>query len=690
LRSPAPPGFDTPTTGFGGAGATAKNAGAIFNAIPVNTPTGFTNTLQGGDDLVATGAAAGDSTLNYQAATAAPGLNPALAIGVTMTGVSAAIVTNNSATLAGFSGAITGLTGATVGAVSTNGVELGTGAAGLNTALTNVTVNANQPFTAFMTAAALAAAPTATITLGGVDPTTVALDVTTGTTGYAALNINSGGAIANDLILGTNATNTATITVAAASTEALTISGTAVASALNIDNLHTFNGSGAVAAVGLNVTFTNPDGLGHVAATGGAGVDTFNFAATAAGTAGFTTLSTVNGGTGTTNTLGIGADTGAIFLSGVAAQITNIQTIDHIGPQTAALTADLSQAPASVTTFGLDGAYTNTVTVSNIINAMTVEYSGTPAAAADVILTHAAPGAGQFIDFTMAQTLPAGPGGTLDLLHLTVAAQVPALLAVNLDSTGNATLNEINNVSDIANNITVTGATALQLGTVVGLASAPQADAYHFATGAINAGGMTGTTGGVTALLAPTPGTAAGMTFTAGPGTNFANLVDFGGAANGEGGAVINFATGTDTVQFNHANPVPGGLLNDTAHNYNTVTSFSTTNGTVNISASGIPAFYTDTGLAVAAGNAVAAINFTGSNINLSLPDSHFNYINFTNTTQNFTGDTVAGAFASAIGGSTITVAAAHPYLLSFYDAATHQAVLETVQSTGGGLIDAA
>ena len=685
-------GLDTPNTGFsGGAGATATSAGATFSALPVTSINGFSNTLNAGDVLLANGAAAGNSTLNYTAAPPGAGGNPEIAAGVTMTGVSAAVITNTSPAASGFNGAITGLTAATVTAVSQGPVALGTVGAGLNTALTNVTVNASHPFTATMTAAALAAAPAAgaTVTLGGVNPTTVTLEVIgpANTPGYAALTVNSGGATANTLILdtptsaGPATTNTATITVAAASTEALTISGTA----LNIDNLHAFTGTAAVAAVGLNVTFTNPDGLGVVNATGGAGVDTFIFDPTGTGTAGFTALSQVNGGTGTTNTLGIGAEHGAILLPGIAAQITNIQTIEHVttAVQTAALTADLSLAPASVTTFDLAGAYgAFTTTVSNI-GTQTVEYSGTSVAGTDVILTHAAPGPGQSIAFEMSQNLPAGPGGTLDLNQLTVAAQVPALVAVNFDSTGNAILNRIDNVSAIANNITVSGATALQLGATPALASAAQADAYHFATGIIDAHLMTGTTGGVTALLAPTPGTAAGMNFIAGPGTNFANLVSSSVvlAANGEGGAVINFTAGTDTVQFNHANPVSGDPLNDVLHNYNTVNPFSTTNGTVNISVSGIAMENTNGG-AVAAGNAVAANPFTGSTQNLSVPPN-VNYIDFTNTTQNFAGDTVAGAFASAIGAANHiqTSTFGNNFLLSFYDAATSQAVLATATS---------
>ena len=166
---------------------------------------------------------------------------------------------------------------------------------GLNTALTDVTVNASHNFTAFMTAAAFAGAtaPSGTVhLLGGGVTTDVALNVTSGTTGYAQLSVDSGGAGANNLTLDTNATNTATVVATGA--EFLTLQGTA----LNIDNLHTFTGTAETG--GVSVTFTKAvHHAGHVAATGGSGDDTFTFADTAAGAASFLSTSSVDGGTGT-------------------------------------------------------------------------------------------------------------------------------------------------------------------------------------------------------------------------------------------------------------------------------------------------------------------------------------------------------------------------------------------------------
>ena len=62
-------GIDSPTQGFTtGSGATATAAGSVFLAGPAsNPPLGVTNTLNAGDDLEATGAAAGATTLNFTA-----------------------------------------------------------------------------------------------------------------------------------------------------------------------------------------------------------------------------------------------------------------------------------------------------------------------------------------------------------------------------------------------------------------------------------------------------------------------------------------------------------------------------------------------------------------------------------------------------------------------------------------------
>jgi hypothetical protein len=672
-------GIDTTTTGFsGGHGAQATAAGAVFLAPAGANVLGLSNTLNAGDDLVATGAALGNATLNYTAV-ASPTGNPALAVGVTMTGVNAAIITNLNApgVQAGFSGTITGLTTVTLTAADTGPVTLGTAGNGLNTALTNVNVNAGHNFTAHMTAAALAAAPAGTVNVNGGVATVVALDSPV-TTGYASLTVNStgpGGATTNDLTLnlngGAGTTNTATLTVTGA--EALVISG----SALNIDNLHTFNANGNTTPTppvppdtgGVDATFTNADGLGLVAATGGSGVNTFTFDDTAAGLASFTSASTVNGGSGATNTLGIQADTGAILLAGVGAGITGIATIEHTtaGVQTGNLTADLSQM-GSATTFDLAGTYSavagTTVTVSDITNAQTVEFSGT---GGFVTLNHAAPVvATDVINIEMDGT---GPGPvTID--QLTVAA---GLTSVNISSIGSASDNVISDISLVANNINISGGTHLTLG------SDTSATGYQVVDGVINAGTDTG---GVHVSLGNVGGAATGLvpvqTFTAGTGTNIANvfsgnsvLIDFS-----KGGTdTVEFSGGTETGNFPIANVAP--LIA-----YNQVVGFTNANSNVHINTAFIPTAYTDTGLAVVGGDPTAASNFTG--VSQVLTGQHINFIDFANP-ANFAGDTPQAAFNTAIGANTIAVAAtATPYLFSLYDTATSQAILGTVTETGG------
>ena len=164
-------GVDTPTTGFStGHGATATQAGATFTALPGSNSLGLSNTLNSGDNLQATGLAVGNSTLNYTAVDPAFGGNAALAHGVTMNEISNAVISSNAvAAHAGFDGSITGLTTVTLTSLGTPGgfVDLGTVGPGLNTALTTVNINASQTLTADMTPAALAAAPAATINVGG-------------------------------------------------------------------------------------------------------------------------------------------------------------------------------------------------------------------------------------------------------------------------------------------------------------------------------------------------------------------------------------------------------------------------------------------------------------------------------------------------------------------------------------------
>ena len=129
-------GIDSPGSGFAANasgtpllnGFTATTAGQVFSALPFVTALGLANnTLNTGDDLEATGAAAGTAVLNYSTTSGFfDAANPIFANGVTMNGVGEADITNNSFFgTAGFTGNITGLTTAVLEAGSVGDVQLG-------------------------------------------------------------------------------------------------------------------------------------------------------------------------------------------------------------------------------------------------------------------------------------------------------------------------------------------------------------------------------------------------------------------------------------------------------------------------------------------------------------------------------------------------------------------------------------
>ena len=225
-------GVDTPTMGFTtGHGATATIAGSTFVASAgSNPPLGVTNTLHAGDDLEATGAAAGKTTLNYTAVNSLFLANGPLATAVTMNGVNKAnVISETTGATAGFSGNITGLTIVAASTATDSTILLGTIGNGLNTALTDITLNSSQTFVAWMTAAAFGAGTdTATVHLTGVTAT-ADLDATgTGTTGYGSLTVDSSGSGPNVLHLNTvnsvfaDLTTTAKITATGAENPPLT------------------------------------------------------------------------------------------------------------------------------------------------------------------------------------------------------------------------------------------------------------------------------------------------------------------------------------------------------------------------------------------------------------------------------------------------------------------------------------
>ena len=680
-------GIDSPTQGFAsGHGATATSAGAVFTAAAVNNPPlGVTNSLSIGDNLQTTGAAVGDTTLMF---TAVPSVFPNLPdpTAITMNGVNAVVVDNISGGLAGFSGVITGLTSATVTGGDLGNVRLGVAGNGLNTALTDVTMDVNHTFTAWMTTAAFAGAPTGTVHLTGVDAT-VNLN-TTGTGGYAQLDVDSGGTTGNTLVLNTNADTTANITVLGTGVEPLTISGTA----LNIGNLHTFNGTAATGA--LDVFF---NGFGAVAATGGAGDDTFTFTVAAGDAGSFSgSGSTVDGGAGT-NTLVIQADTGTILDgAGDNAGIKNIATVVHdtvnADGATGNFTADLTGlAPATV--FDLNGSYFNTGTlvdhtidVTNIANDQTVEFSGSGG-----ILTLAAP-APLELDAQINLQLSNAPD-VLD--QLIVAPGLASLNVHGLDGGGS-----IANVSTVADNVNIDGDSFVTFGTSFagGFTHTSPLEARGGVIDALT------DTGGVDVWLPHLPAfgangtTIAGnagwiQTFIGGTGSNFVHVDQFGGD-------VIDFTgAGASTAEFNIANFSSGHPINDlgiplgTPHQYNNVLGFAA-DDTINVvSAPALVSgglagvsFTNGTGVVpTLPGPATDTFDFTTDTVLANASIDPFNFIKIDPPIGVTTGSTVQAGFAEAMGtlGSITVGGGTHAYLTSFYDSNTGEAVIGAVHATG-------
>jgi hypothetical protein len=198
------------------------------------------------------------------------------------------------------------------------------------------------------------------------------------------------------------------------------------------------------------------NGFGPVAATGDAGStanDTFTF------TTGFDdpgtfsgSGSTVTGGGGADNTLVIQADLGTILAAGDNAGITNIATIVHdtVVDATGALTADLTGLnPATV--FDLAGAYdTQLVSVTDIGNAQTVEFSGS---GGNLTLVHTTP-----LGLDAQINLQLSDGATLT--SLTVASGLDSLNVHGLDGGGT-----IANVSAVADSVNIDGDSFVAFGT---------------------------------------------------------------------------------------------------------------------------------------------------------------------------------------------------------------------------------
>jgi hypothetical protein len=679
-------GVDTPTMGFtSGHGATATAAGSVFNATPAsNPPLDVTNTLKAGDVLLATGAAAGDSTLRYTAVDSllflTNGPNPTA---VTMNGVSTANITSNTipGVIAGFSGNITGLTTVTAStAIAGNDIFLGASALGLNTSLSDITINSTEHFVAWMTAAALSGGrDTATIHLEGVGSPGLHAIVgllnasPTDTAGYGSLTVDSEGS-GNYLDLNTH--NAGGVGDLLTTTAKITVTGRANletdGSALNIGNLHTFDG--VAAAGGFEVFFT---GTGAVAATGDAGStadDTFTFLTTPGGAATFTPASGVTGGGGADNLLVIQADTGAILVAGDAASIKDIQTVENTTTSAADVagprSADLAGL-GSGTTFDLAGAYSGAfpITVTNVASTQTVEYSAGLASPSDLTLT-AATVLGS-INFEIR-------GSTLSAL--TVAGQG----TLEIDSTG-PRANVISDVSAVDTNVAISGGTPLTFGF-----APPAPFALHSSAGAyLQVGGTidaSADTGGVTVWLGAfgLNSSNSAQMFIAGTGTDLVHVLNFGGDG-------IDFSTGgIDTVEFQEAHHDPTQLLTDTTHQYNQVLGFNPATDSIDIHNN--PAFglfgavnFTNGTGPVLTGAATTVLDYTtGALINAST--AAINYIDVVTPVNTTPGRATAqGGFNTALGlTGEIKVVGSHEFLLSYYDAQDSEAVFATVHSSLG------
>ena len=308
--------IDTPTAGFSLSpngtpllgGFTATLANTVLNALPFVASSGLSNnTLNAADNVQTTGAATGATTLNFTTSTDSGAANPAYARGVTINGVNALNITNQTGgrtdisgdpggfreTTAGFQGSVTGLT-TVVNTASVNSVQLGAAGNALSTALATYASNggSNQNFTAVIAGAALSGATDAIgVTLTGntgaaanpgsfgngnvdIGGTSIKLVFApdTGANGYETWNITSN----NNAFLrlaqgaGTTANGDFGTGIGSANNLVLTGAGSVELSALtagDFANLKTIDASAATGAVTLTGGAANTFG-GYYSAVG--------------------------------------------------------------------------------------------------------------------------------------------------------------------------------------------------------------------------------------------------------------------------------------------------------------------------------------------------------------------------------------------------------------------------------------
>jgi hypothetical protein len=548
-----------------------SQAGAEFNAPAAgNPPLGTTNTLNTGDSLEST---VGDATLNFVAVNDFLG-NPSFAVGVTMAGIATANIQNLSLGLAGFAGDITGLTTVSISGNPFGDVQLGLSGLGLNTALETLNINTGDinlggDVNIWIESSAFSGGEGLDINLDGVG-SFVDLNVTGGANFYESVNISSLTS-ANNIELDTNAATIATITVDG--DQDLEASG----SALFMDTLELFDGSAATGALTAffggtgDVTveggsnddhFTFGSGNGAVTVNGNDGDDTFTFLTNAFSGPTFGPEDLADGGAGD-NTLQLQADEGTLLAVGVGASIINIQTIVHfevpVG-STGLLTVDMSES-GSANVLELNADYNgNGVTITELQNTDTVVYSGHDLGTfTNVFLTleHASP-LGIF-NLVMAASDPLS-GGTSDVggTHTINDIQTNNGVLLNIDSIGDAVLNEILTADLLDLNIAITGDVDLVLGS--------QNFAYSFDDGIIDASTFEGD---LTVFIG------------GGDQTVFAGLGDDLVILTSNDDDLIDLSAGGDDTALFQAVDGEGDVIS--VNNYTTVAGFEVGNDTIAI-----------------------------------------------------------------------------------------------------------
>jgi hypothetical protein len=590
-------GVDTPATGFtSGHGATATAANSTFSALPgSNPPLGVANTLNTGDDLEATGAAAGTTTLNLQQVPTPLNLiNPPLAAGVTMNGVSSANITNLSGGVGGFSGSITGLTTVTLMAGSNAGEVLGTPGFGLNTALTTVNLQASQNFTAWMSVAALAgAADAVSINITGPYGTALAAhDVrlvnTTGAgNGYETVKVAADsptflqlGGAGGGVVDGTQSTTEVDLSGAGA----IQLSAAVVGEYANVTKINASANMGGV-------TITGHTTGGMAGARGFLDGNTVLTSFQGGGGADLVDLSSMTAaqiGAMTTDDGGAGRDT-LVVDHGAATAGTNLNDTNfEILQVNAGLTGTVNWANlgANIDTFQLLGSATGDVTINNAINGATVAlgaFSGAnhnwtvngPAGIADVLNVTSVAHGNDFHDVTI---------NGFEVANWTFSAvsfqqDINGNLTLTPSLGGGETLNIVDTASPGGNDLVVHGTTNLGANGLINISGAGLGNIAF--DGAVTAGkidghafsghlfmGQPGATGPITII-----GSALSDTLVGSHGNDVINLNNGGGnvITTGGGADVITLDTGAapDIVNlygFTGIGPLGDGssIVNDT------------------------------------------------------------------------------------------------------------------------------